>query len=115
MKTLLFYTALGIAISIYLLQKNHIVLPLWVNNYVNDFLTLPLVLTLGLYLIRKIKREHTLKLPLLLVLLTAFAYSIYFEWYLPQYHIRYTGDWWDCVMYFCGAIVFYKLQSVSSE
>lgn len=114
MKTILFYVALGIAVSIYILQKIHIALPFWINNYVNDFLTLPLVLTIGLYCVQKIKKE-TIVLPLPLVLFIAFGYSIYFEWYLPQHHTRYTADWLDCVMYFCGAIVFYKLQSVSSE
>ncbi|EHQ43551.1 hypothetical protein [Myroides odoratus] len=114
MKKILFFIALGIAITIYLLQQTQLHLPLWVNNYVNDFLFLPLVLTSCLFVVRKIKQEQTLHLSLLLILSVAFFYSVYFEWYLPQHNPRYTGDWMDCLLYFFGAFIFYVLQHYNS-
>jgi len=115
MKRILFYIALCIALSIYLLQHKGFVLPNWINNYVNDFLTLPLVLSLGLFVIRKIRNEPSVQLPFLLVISIALFYSLYFEWYLPQHNHRYTSDWLDCVLYFAGAILFYFLQKSSKQ
>ncbi|MCA4806882.1 hypothetical protein [Myroides odoratimimus] len=111
MKKTLFYIALSISVVIYVLQKSHIALPAWVNNYVNDFLTLPLVLSICQYILRKLKKQADLLLPLSLILFVALYYSVYFEWYLPQHNPRYTGDWLDCVMYFSGAGVFYLLNN----
>ncbi|QQU02533.1 hypothetical protein [Myroides odoratus] len=114
MKKILFFIALGIAISIYLLQQTQLHLPFWINNYVNDFLFLPLVLTSCLFVVRKIKQEQALYLSLPLILGVAFFYSVYFEWYLPQHNPRYTGDWKDCLLYFFGAFIFYVLQYYNS-
>ena len=111
MKSLLFYTTLALSLLIYSLQREHVALPTWVNNYVNDFLTLPLVLSICQYILRKLKKQTDLLLPLSLILFVALYYSVYFEWYLPKHNPRYTGDWLDCVMYFSGAGVFYLLNN----
>ncbi len=110
MRKILFYLALGMATTIYLLQQMDYVLPAWINNYVNDFLTLPLVLGICLFLARKIKRNPQLQLPLPLLLVITLFYCFYFEWYLPKHNPRYTGDWIDCLLYFAGAMVFSVLH-----
>lgn len=110
MRKTLFYLALSIAATIYLFQQTGQVLPVWINNYVNDFLTLPLVLGICLFLARKIKRNHQLQLPLPLILVITLFYCFYFEWYLPKHNPRYTRDWIDCLLYFAGAMVFYFLH-----
>ncbi|WP_353162169.1 hypothetical protein [Myroides odoratus] len=115
MKKTLFFIALGIATSIYLLQQTQLNIPLWVNNYVNDFLLLPLVLTSCLFVVRKIKQDKKIHLSLPLILAVTLFYSVYFEWYLPQHNPRYTGDWMDCLLYFCGAFVFYFLQHYNTS
>lgn len=111
----LFFTALSIATTIYLLQQLQQPLPLWVNHYVNDFLFLPLTLSLCLFVVRKIKQDPNLQLSLSLILAVTVCYCIYFEWYLPQHNPRYTGDWIDCILYFSGALVFYLLHKTNSK
>lgn len=113
MRKTLFYIALGIAVVIYWCQQTGQALPAWINNYVNDFLTLPLVLGICLFIARKMKRTPKLQLPLPLILIITLFYCFYFEWYLPQHNSRYTGDWIDCLLYFAGAMVFYFLNTPS--
>ncbi|MBB1151341.1 hypothetical protein H4K35_14740 [Myroides sp. NP-2] len=115
MRKALFYSALSIAAVIYMFQQTGQALPSWVNNYVNDFLTLPLVLGICLFVARKIKGDKQLQLPLPLILTITAFYCFYFEWYLPQHNDRYTGDVVDCLLYFAGATVFYLLHSVDHK
>lgn len=110
MRSILFYLALSLATAIYTCQRLHLPIPSWINNYVNDFLFLPLVLGFCLFVVRKIKRNPKLQLSLPLVLGVSLFYCLYFEGYLPQHNPRYTGDWIDCLLYVCGAIVFYWLH-----
>jgi len=105
-----FYLSLCIFFSILLLKHLTVPLPRWVVFYVNDFLCMPVVLTISLKIVHLIKKDTSLRLPLALILtLTAF-YSVYFEYYMPRVEPRYTGDWIDVVMYFAGALIFYILQ-----
>lgn len=96
-----------VAISIYSMQQFDVPLPKWVNNYVNDFICLPLVLSIGQFVVRRIKRYPYLIVPLHVILMTALYFSIYFEWFLPEYNPRYTGDIVDVVLYFMGAMYFF--------
>lgn len=112
MKTLIifFYISLFIFLSILILKHFEISMPTWVRFYVNDFLCMPVVLTISLKAVQLIKKDRSIRLPLLLVLLLTSFYSLYFEYYLPMVEPRYTGDWLDVVMYFSGALVFYWLE-----
>lgn len=85
-------------------------MPWWVNFYVNDFLCMPVVLTISLKAVQFLKKDFSIRLPLLLVLTLTSFYAIYFEYFLPQVEARYTADWLDVVMYFSGALIFYILQ-----
>ena len=115
MRKVLFFIALGIAATLYFLQQLQGPIPQWINNYVNDFLILPLVLSICLVVVRKLKRDATLQLSLPLILAVTLFYCIYFEWYLPQHHPRYTGDWVDCLLYFSGSFLFYALHNLKSK
>ncbi|MGS4346927.1 hypothetical protein ACKUSY_15325 [Myroides odoratus] len=110
MRRILFFLAFSLATTIYACQRLDVPIPIWINNYVNDFLFLPLVLGLCLYVVRKIKDNPKLQLSLPLILGVSLFYCFYFEWYLPQHNPRYTGDWIDCMLYFSGAAVFYLLH-----
>lgn len=115
MRKILFYLALVLACSIYGLQQIQYPMPSWINNYVNDLLTLPLVLSICLVAARRIKKEQQLQLPLPLILGITLFYCIYFEWYLPQHNSRYTGDWVDCCLYLVGALFFYILHKKTQK
>ena len=99
------------SLSIYSMQRLNVPLPTFVNNYVNDFLCLPLVLGALTFIIRYFKNDEDFKFPLLFVLLLASYYSVYFEYYLPKLNPRYTADWIDVVLYFASSVVFFLIQN----
>lgn len=109
-KQILFGLCVVIATCIYLCQRIDITLYPWVNNYVNDFLTLPIILSISLFIVRKIKKDPLLTLPITLVLLVASFYSVYFEYYLPKVTTRYTQDPIDVALYFLGGLVYYFIN-----
>ncbi len=90
-------------------------MPTWITSYVNDFLCMPVVLTICLKIVHFIKKDTTIPLPLLPILTLTSFYAIYFEWYLPQVETRYTADWIDVIIYFSGALLFYSLQLISTK
>lgn len=85
-------------------------LPDWVIFYLNDFLVMPLVLTICLVVVRKIRKEPSIRLSLFTVLSLATLYSVYFEVFLPEVTVRYTADPVDVLLYFAGATLFFFLQ-----
>lgn len=105
-----FYLSLFIFFSILILKHLAVALPPWIYFYVNDFLCMPVVLTVSLKVVHFIKKDHSIRLPLTLVLSLTLFYAIYFEYYMPRVESRYTADWLDVVMYFAGAGIFYMLQ-----
>ncbi len=110
-----FFNAVFIFLSIYILNSAEIDMPTWITSYVNDFLCMPVVLTICLKILHYIKKDTTILLPLLPILILTSFYSFYFEWYMPQVETRYTADWVDVIMYFGGALLFYSLQFVSTK
>ncbi|WP_048331536.1 hypothetical protein [Bizionia psychrotolerans] len=105
-----FICCLLIAVFIYILQKFQIPLPDWIYFYVNDFLCMPIVLILSLALIRHLKKTENVYVPLLVVLALTSYFAFYFEWFMPQITTRYTADIIDVVLYFLGAMLFFKFQ-----
>lgn len=95
------------AVSIYTMQQFHLSLPTLVNNYANDLLYLPLVLGVIEFIIRRLKKDRSFKLPLGFVIFLASFYSFYFEYYLPKVNLRYTADWIDVMLYFVGGFAFF--------
>tara|TARA_R110002033_G_scaffold35382_15_gene73522 strand:+ start:748 stop:1143 length:396 start_codon:yes stop_codon:yes gene_type:complete len=112
---ILYTIMLVIAASIYASQKLAILLPLLVNNYLNDLLCIPLVLGALIFIIRKIKHDLKFKLPLGFIFILSSYYAVYFEYYLPKINSRYTSDWIDVVLYFLGGILFYLFQRVRDK
>jgi hypothetical protein len=74
------------------------------HSYLDDLLCLPIVLTIGLSMYRYFKPEYRLTLVHMLPVLV--VYSVYFEWYLPQFSTTATSDPIDIVMYVLGLTVF---------
>ncbi|MFD2551665.1 hypothetical protein ACFSQP_07545 [Bizionia sediminis] len=105
-----FYISIGIAASIYFAQRLNIPLPSWINNYVNDFLCMPIVLSISLAILRFIKKTEDLFVPLPVILGLTLYFSVYFEWFMPQVSARYTADFIDVGLYFIGALLFFRYQ-----
>ncbi|MDT7829884.1 hypothetical protein RQM65_14515 [Pricia sp. S334] len=97
---------------IYTAQRMGLPLPWWINNHVNDFLCMPIVLFICQYSVRKLKAEPAIQLSLPLILCVTLYYALFFEYYLPKVNPRYTADFWDVVLYFLGALFFYRMEKV---
>tara|TARA_R110000850_G_scaffold277058_1_gene421933 strand:- start:177674 stop:178039 length:366 start_codon:yes stop_codon:yes gene_type:complete len=98
------------ALAVYLLQWRQVPLPSLINNYLNNLLCMPVVLTVCLALLQLIKKNYTLTIPIFVIASVTFYYSVYFEWYLPKVNTRYTADVIDVFLYILGAVIFYYLQ-----
>lgn len=88
-------------------------MPVFVQYYLTDFLFLPVLCLTALVVIRYLKRDTQLQIPVSYVFVQALIISLYFEWYLPAYPIgqnQYTGDIIDAGMYFSGALVYCIFQ-----
>ncbi len=81
--------------------------PLWMSNYLADFLCMPLVLAGAHFLICKIQRRATFHFSIAMVLFAVVYFSVVFEWLLPQFSTRFTSDPLDALMYALGALFFY--------
>lgn len=99
-----------LGLIIYFLQKLNVPLPKLVNNYVNDFLIIPIVLFICLLFLQRIKKDKSFTLSLGIILYVCFLYSLLFEFIFPKYLARYTSDSFDVLMYFLGGITFFILQ-----
>ena len=96
-----------VALLIYSMQRLNFALPSLIDNYVNDFLCLPIVLGGILFIIRWLKKDDKYRFPFAFIIFMALYYSFYFEYYLPTYNPRYTADWMDVLLYFSGALAFF--------
>lgn len=101
-----FIVILAIAITVYILQNLGVALPKIINNYLNDFLLIPIALNSCLIILRYVKSNPQLQLPLAFCLVVTFGYSLFFEVLIPDTNPRYTGDLWDIIAYFLG-LAFY--------
>ena len=113
--SIFFFNSVLIFLSIKILNLAKVGMPSWITSYVNDFLCMPLVLFICLKTVQYIKKDTTIPLPLMPILVLTSFYAIYFEGYLPGVEERYTADWVDVIMYFCGALVFYFIQFISKK
>lgn len=116
-KQLLFFNfliALFLGTSIYVLQKIGVQLPYIINNFANDFLIIPITLSCCLFVIRWLINNHEFVISKRVILLVIMGYSLFFEYYLPNFNERYTADVIDVLMYFFGGFWFYGLQQIDS-
>jgi hypothetical protein len=95
------------AMTIYLMQRLSLPLNSFINNYVNDFLCLPLLLGAMTFVIQRLKNDNSFQFSIGFVVFLAGYYSFYFEYYLPGVNSRYTADWIDVILYFSGGFVFF--------
>ena len=102
-----------LGLGIYIAQQLEVNLPTLLNNYVNDFLIIPIVLSVCMYVLRYTRNDKSFTIPIPEILLLCIVYSVFFEVVLPKTHQRYTADIVDVLLYFLGGIWFYILQHKS--
>ena len=100
---------------VYACQYLNYPLPKIINNFLNDFLIVPIVLYICLWALILIRKDKYFTLPLFMVLYVCAFYSFIFEYIAPKFLIRYTADIIDVILYFLGGIVFYILQNKPKE
>lgn len=112
LKALHVYVAISLAVFLFVqtLKFYSFSNPIWIFNYLNDFLTIPIVATICLHAVWFVKKDTTIRLNLFTIISLVIMFSVYFEYYLPMQSNRYTADVWDVVCYALGGLVFYLLQ-----
>lgn len=95
---------------VYVSDRFGFILPRYVRFYLNDFLILPMVLYSTLFAVRKLKGDTSIKLSGVHIMYMCFMYALFFEYWLPSFHPRYTSDLVDVVLYFFSGLIFYFLQ-----
>ncbi|WP_405198075.1 hypothetical protein [Christiangramia sp. LLG6405-1] len=85
--------------------------PEWTTSYLNDFLCMPIILTICLKMAHYLTKDRSIKISIAQALALTCFYAIYFELILPQFVERYTADLFDVILYFSGAILFLILQA----
>lgn len=83
----------------YCLKQTDFVFPVFISNYLADLLSIFLVNTFALWVIRKVKNKPQLELSVPLVFLSVIMFSIFFEFILPQKSSIYVYDPWDVLCY----------------
>ncbi|WP_339611349.1 hypothetical protein [uncultured Planktosalinus sp.] len=111
LKNIFIQVALLISLTIYTCQVTGIGLPAIINNYVNNLLCMPLVLTSCLIVLQKIKSNNRITIPIFVIASVTLYYILFFEWYLPTVNPRYTADLIDVCLYIVGGVIFYFLQN----
>lgn len=106
----LFLGSILLASLLYGAKQFHIQLPNWMHFYLNDFLCMPIVLSICLMILRILKKTESLYVPFAPVLALSLYFAIHFEWLMPQFNQRYTGDFVDVILYFFSAMLFYVFQ-----
>jgi len=108
----LIWLIFAVATAVYILQQLNVALPHLINNYLNNLLCMPVVLTLCLVVLQFIKKNYSLTIPIFVIASITLYYIIYFEWFLPKINERYTADPIDAFLYIIGAIAFYVMQKI---
>lgn len=104
-----FLSLLGVGVLIDVFKRMDVKLPLFFQNYCNDVLILPLVLWVVLGVLTWVKGTKA-HVSWMMMLSIAVYYSLFFEWYMPRVHSRYTADIYDVLCYFIGGGVFMMFQ-----
>jgi len=113
--TCYFIGSVIIGSCIYVSNSLGIVLPRIIRFYVNDFLIIPMVLTVLLFIVRKAQQKRYQTISLFNVLYLCLLYSFIFEFWLPKFHGRYTYDIIDICLYFLSGFLFYFLQKETNN
>ena len=85
-------------------------LPWVINNYINDFLIIPIVLSVCLFVLRQTKSDSNFRISVAIIMYVVVLYMLFFELIMPKLSVRYTADFFDLLMYSLGGLWFWFLQ-----
>jgi len=97
--TPLFLSSFSIYIALLVSKKAEVVLPTLLDSYLADFLCLPILLSLSLFILRIVKQNKSLFLSKMMIFVSFLYVSLLFEVFLPYFSIKYTADLLDLVAY----------------
>jgi hypothetical protein len=83
----------------------------FLNNYLDNFLAMPVILTLLLAEKKYIYKQKELKLSMLFIILATLYVAFVTEWLFPLLSERFTTDWLDLVFYSLGSVFFYLFMN----
>lgn len=87
------------------LESQQIFIP-YIHAYLDDFLCFPIVLTLILFLLRRIYQNPNFRFTTLQIVFAVAYFSLAFEVVLPYFSANYRSDALDVVAYILGAMFF---------
>lgn len=88
------------------LRQCDIIIPL-LNGYLTDLMAVPVIAHLTLTVTRNyVVKEQHYRYPAWYIAVLVCYLTIVFEWLMPLYSPRYTGDLWDIVAYACGGFFY---------
>lgn len=90
-------------------------LPIWVSNYAEDLLCIPLLLSLTLLTVRYWKYNYRFQLSKVMLIFIVGYVSWVFEWILPKLSSHFTADPYDVLCYCIGALFFFRFQQKEFE
>ncbi len=79
----------------------------FLNNYLDNFLAMPVILFLLLAEKKYIYKQKDQKLSLLFVIIATLYVALVTEWLFPLLSERFTADWFDLVFYSLGSAFYY--------
>ena len=80
----------------------------WLNDYLTDFLFIPVVAHISLSITRRfIIKDESYQYPLSYLLFMALYASLVFEYLMPALSVSYIEDKGDIIAYFAGGIYYY--------
>lgn len=83
----------------------------FLNNYLDNFLAMPIILTLLLAEKKYIYKQKDQKLNLSFVILATIYVALVTEWLFPLLSDRFTTDWTDLIFYALGCFFYYLFMN----
>lgn len=106
LKNPIFITSTILLLVHQVFQKVLIINILWADSYLDDFLSMPFILSLFL-VEQHFWKRRTSNLTILEIVIFTIVFAVFFEEIMPQLNAYYTKDYWDYLAYGLGSLVFY--------
>lgn len=106
-----FWLFSAVYLAIYVSNRLGCRFPSLIQFYLNDLLAIPVVATLGLWLMKFGLEESNFTLKKWHLVYMVSLFSVAFELLLPLCMERYTADILDVLMYVLGSLFFWKVMN----
>jgi len=79
----------------------------FLDNYLDDLVVMPIVLTGATVILRVITQNEDFNVDVSMIVLAFVMYTVVFEFILPRFSTEYTSDYFDILCYGIGAVLYY--------